>query len=153
MKLIKLCFVTLFVFVFSAQAQEPTWNKAQMEVWDTVQKSWVDDAAENGNWPKNYVHDKYVSWGANSGGPAYKDSSIKWSRFNNESSDTLIYDNSPVSITVEGNTAVVNYYSTSVTKNSDGKRKRSVSGISEVLIKVDKKWVFLSGSDFEPKMN
>jgi len=77
MKAIKLCFVTLVFFVCSAQAQEPTWNKSQMEVWEVVQQSWVDDVAENGNWPANYVHNNYVTWGADSGGPSYKDSAIK----------------------------------------------------------------------------
>ena len=155
MKIIRLCFVTLFVFAFvsSVQAQQPSWNKSQMEVWDLVQKSWVDDVAENGNWPKDYVHNNYVSWGASSGGPSYKDSTIKWSRYDDESSDTLIYENSPASITVEDDTAVVNYYSTTVSTNSEGKRKRSVTRISEVLIKDGRKWVFIAGSSFEPKLN
>jgi hypothetical protein len=153
MQLIRLCFVTLLVFVFSAQAQQPSWNEAQMEVWDIVQKSWVDDAAENGNWPKDYVHENYVSWGADSGGPSYKASTIKWSRYSDESSSTLIYENSPASITVVGDTAVVNYYSTTVMTDSEAKRERSVTGISEVLIRDGKKWMFLSGSNFEPKMN
>lgn len=153
MKLIRLCFVTVSIFVFSAQAQQPSWNKSQMEVWEIVQKSWVDDVAENGSWPKDYVHNNYVSWGASSGGPSYKDSSIKWSRYDDESSDTLIYENSPASITVAGSTAIVNYYSTTVITNFEGKRNRSVTRISEVLIKEDKKWLFLSGSTFEPKMN
>jgi hypothetical protein len=124
-----------------------------MEVWDIVQKSWIDDAAENGNWPKDYKHDNYVSWGASSGGRSYKDSTIKWSRYSDESSNTLIYENSPASIAVVGNTAVVNYYSTTVTTDAEGKRTRSVTHISEVLIKDGKTWMFLAGSTFEPKMN
>nr|WP_297347098.1 nuclear transport factor 2 family protein [uncultured Glaciecola sp.] len=153
MILVRLCLVALFVFAFSAQAQQPNWTKSQMEVWDIVQKSWVDDAAENGNWPKDYLHDDYVSWGASSGGPSYKDSTIKWSRYSDESSSTLIFENSPASITVAGDTAVVNYYSTTVTTDSEGKRTRSVARISEVLIKGGNKWMFLAGSSFEPKMN
>ena len=153
MKLIRLYFVTLLFFVFSAQAQQPSWNQSQMEVWDVVQKSWIDDAAENGKWPKDYVHNNYVSWGATSGGPSYRDSTIKWSRYSDESSTTLIYENSPASITVVGDTAVVNYHSTTVASDSEGKRKRSVTRISEVLIKNGKRWLFLSGSTFEPKMN
>ena len=153
MKAIKLCFVTLVFFVCSAQAQEPTWNKSQMEVWEVVQQSWVDDVAENGNWPANYVHNNYVTWGADSGGPSYKDSAIKQSRYDDESSDTLIYENSPASITVAGDTAVVNYYSTTVSTSSEGKPKRTVTRISEVLVKNDKKWMFLAGSNFEAKMN
>lgn len=155
MNLVKLCLVTLFTITiaFSANAQQPTWNDSQMEVWTIVEKSWVDDAAENGNWPDNYIHDKYVTWGADSGGPVYKDTSIKWSRFGDKDTDTLIYEISPAAITVEGSTAVVNYYATTVTKTADGSRERSVVRISEVLVKDGNKWLFLAGSNFAPEMN
>jgi hypothetical protein len=128
-------------------------NDAQMEVWSIVEQSWVDDAEENGKWPDNYLHDKYVSWSADSGGPIYKDATIKWSRFGDEGTDTLIYEISPAAITVEGSTAVVNYYVTTVTKMSDDTRERSVSRISEVLVKDGNKWLFLAGSNFAPAMN
>lgn len=153
MKLVKLCFFILISMAFAVNGQQPTWDAAQMEVWKVVEQSWVDDAAENGKWPNDYVHDKYVAWGADSGGPVYKDSSIKWSRFVDESYDTLIYETSPAAITVEGNTAVVNYYATTVTKDDQDKRKRSVVRISEVLVKDGNKWMFLAGSNFAPKMN
>ena len=124
-----------------------------MEVWEVVQQSWVDDTKETGKWPKDYVHDKYVTWGAESGGPVYKDASIKWSRFGDESNDTLIYEISPAAITVEGATAVVNYYATTVSTNAEDKRERTVVRISEVLVKNGRKWMFRAGSSFEPKMN
>jgi hypothetical protein len=145
--------LALFVIPIFAHAQQPTWNDSQMTVWKLVEQSWVDDAEENGKWPADYVHDKYVTWGADSGGPIYKDASIKWSRFSDEGSDTLIYELSPAAITVEGNTAVVNYYATTVTKDTEGKRERSVVRISEVLVNDGKKWMFLAGSSFEPKMD
>lgn len=147
--------MTLFTLTiaFSTNAQQPTWNDSQMEIWSIVEQSWVDDAEENGNWPANYVHDKYVAWAANSGGPLYKDASIKWSRFGDKDTDTLIYEISPAAITVEGSTAVVNYYATTVTKMADDSRERSVIRISEVLVKDGSKWVFLAGSNFAPAMN
>lgn len=155
MNLVKLRLATLFALAiaFSTNAQQPTWNDSQMEVWSIVEQTWVDDAAENGDWPDKYVHDKYVTWGADSGGPVYKDASIKWSRFGDEGTDTLIYEISPAAITVEGSTAVVNYYATTVTKTADGGRERSVVRISEVLVKDGNKWLFLAGSNFAPEMN
>lgn len=155
MKFVKLWLLTLFTvtITFSAYAQQPSWTDAQMEVWKLVEQSWVDDAAENGNWPDNYIHDKYVTWGADSGGPVYKDASIKWSRFGDKDTDTLIYEISPAAITVEGSTAVVNYYATTVTKTANDSRERSVVRISEVLVKDGNKWLFLAGSSFAPAMN
>lgn len=153
MKSLKVSLLALLAIAYSAHAQQPTWNDAQMEVWKIVDQSWVDDASETGKWPADYVHDKYVTWGAESGGPVYKDASIKWSRFGDENNDTLIYEISPAAITVEGDTAVVNYYATTVTKNAENKQERSVVRISEVLVKNGKKWKFLAGSSFQPKMN
>ena len=153
MKYLKLSVFVFLGLAFSAQAQQPTWNDAQMEVWKVVEQSWVDDSKETGKWPKDYVHDKYVSWGADSAGPSYKDSSIKWSRFNDESSEMLIYEISPAAITVEGATAVINYYATTVSKDAKDERKKSIVRISEVLVKDGKRWMFLAGSSFEAKMN
>ena len=55
----------------SVNAQEATWNDAQKEVWGLVQQSWMDDVAENGKWPAEYIHDSYVSWGDSSAAPRY----------------------------------------------------------------------------------
>jgi hypothetical protein len=150
LKTIKFSVLALLALAVSAQAQPPTWTEAQMEVWSFVQQSWADEAAENGKWPGDYVHEKYVSWGADSAGPIYRESAIKWSRFSADSSETLIYETSPAAITIEGTTAVVNYSAISVRKNAEGKRNRTVVRLSEVLVHNGEKWVFLAGSSFEP---
>ena len=59
MKNILVTTMALFVGLFwtvSAQAQMPTWNAEQSEVWAYVEQSWVDDVAENGRWPADYTH-------------------------------------------------------------------------------------------------
>ena len=61
--IIRLGAIAACLFAVSAFAQQPSWNDAQSEVWALVEQSWVDDVAENGKWPADYVHDKYVSWG------------------------------------------------------------------------------------------
>ena len=60
-----------------------------------------------------------------------------------------MYESSPISSTAAGDTAVVNDYSTTVTTYPEGKRKRSVTRVTEVLIKDGKKWMLFSGSTFE----
>ena len=112
-----------FIFVY-ANAQQPSWNEAQSEIWALVEQSWVDDVARNGKWPADYVHDNYVSWGDNLAAPRYRDSAIAWGQFAGESSDTLMYEVSPAAIVVENDTAVVHYYATTVTENSSGERNR-----------------------------
>lgn len=140
-------------FAVSANAQQPTWNSEQSEVWALVEQSWVDDVAENGKWPAEYILDKYVAWGDSSAGPRYKDATLAWSRFGDESNDTLMYEVSPAAIAVEKNTAVVHYYVTTVTKDSSGKRTRSVGRITEILVRDGRSWKWLSGVNYQPKLN
>ena len=137
----------------SANAQQPAWNDSQSEVWALVEQSWVDDVAENGKWPVDYILDKYVAWGDGDAAPRYKDATIAWSRFGDESNDTLMYEVSPAAIAVENDTAVVHYYVTTVTEDSSGKRSRNVGRITEVLVRNGRSWKWLAGVDYEPKLN
>jgi len=150
---IRLGAIAACVFAVSANAQQPSWNDAQSEVWALVEQSWVDDVAENGKWPAEYILDKYVAWGDGSAAPRYKDATIAWSRFGDESSETLMYEVSPAAIVVENDTAVVHYYVTTVTKDSTGKRSRNVGRITEVLVRNGRNWKWLSGIDYVPKLN
>lgn len=151
--IIRLGAIAACLFAVSAFAQQPSWNDAQSEVWALVEQSWVDDVAENGKWPADYVHDKYVSWGDGIAAPRYKDSAIAWSRFGDESSQTLMYEVSPEAIAVEGDTAVVHYNVTTVSEDKDGKRTPNVGRITEVLVRSGRSWKWLAGVNYEPKLN
>ena len=70
-----------------------------------------------------------------------------------ESNDILMYEVSPEAIVVEKDTAVVHYNVTTVTKDSAGKRTRSVGRITEVLVRNGRSWKWLAGVDYEPKLN
>jgi hypothetical protein len=152
-KRIALGAIAACLFTVSVNAQEPSWNDAQSEVWALVEQSWVDDVAENGKWPTDYIHDNYVSWGDGDAAPRYKDSAIAWSRFGDESSNTLMYEVSPEAIAVVDGTAVVHYNVTTVTEDSKGERNASVGRITEVLVRVGRSWKWIAGVDYEPKLN
>lgn len=151
--LLRLGAVVACLFAVSANAQQPSWSDAQTEVWKLVEQSWVDDAAENGKWPGDYVHDKYVTWGDGTAAPRGKDSAITWNRFGDKSSQTLIYEITPEAIVVVKDTAVVHYNVQMVTENHKGDRSSSVGRITEVLVRDGRNWKFLAGADYEPKLN
>jgi hypothetical protein len=151
--LIRLGALAACFLAVTANAQQPTWNKAQSEVWAAIERSWVDDVAENGKWPADYLLDNYVAWSDDMAAPRYKDAMIAWTRFGYAGNDTLTYELSPAAIVVEKDTAVVHYYVTSVTKDSSGKQTRSVSRITEVLVRNGKDWKWLAGVDYEPNLN
>jgi hypothetical protein len=75
-----------------------------------------------------------VSWGASWPQPRNSASVTKWSRFDQQTGKTLIYELFPVAVVVVGDTAVINYNSVTVAENYEMKRKRSTTGLIETLV-------------------
>lgn len=111
-----------------AYAQSPTWSAEQTEVWEVVAQSWVDDVAQNGKWPADYVADDVLSWNSTFPSPRGKESLVKWSRFSDSQSKTLQYENTPVGISIHGNTEVVMYTHVSVSQRGEDKPERGFMG-------------------------
>lgn len=132
-------------------AQAPTWNAEQSAVWKVVSQSWADEAAQNGKWPGTYVDDNVVSWSQENPVPIYKDSLVKWSRFNEKQAKMIHYDISPAAIAIRGDTAVVNYVATNVSQRGTDKPDRDVNAIIETLVREGNGWKFLSTSSFSLK--
>lgn len=135
----------------TAVAQAPTWSTEQMAVWKVVSQSWADEAAQNGKWPGSYVDDNVISWSQENPMPSYKDSLIKWSRFNESQYKTIHYDISPAAIAIKGDTAVVNYVAINVSQRGTDKPDRDVNAIIETLVRDGNGWKFLSTSSFSLK--
>lgn len=132
-------------------AQAPTWNAEQTAVWKVVSQSWADETAQNGKWPGSYVDDNVISWSQENPMPGYKDSLIKWSRFNESQYKTIHYDISPAAIAIRGDTAVVNYVAINVSQRATEKPDRDVNAIIETLVRDGNSWKFLSTSSFSLK--
>ena len=143
----KLFAAVALVWAAQAHAQTPTWDDAQTEVWKFVKQSWVDDAAENGKWPADYVHEKAISWGSDWPFSQHKATWVKWNKFRDKNNQTLMYELSPDAITIVNDTAVVNYMAVIVSENAKKEMERNVIGITETLVRVDGKWVYLASSD------
>ena len=134
-----------------AFAQAPTWSTEQMGAWSVIEKSWADEAAQNGKWPAAYADDNMVAWEADWPMPRNKASLTKWSRFNDSQRKTMQYEIAPIAIAVSGSTAVVNYHAVQFTQRDKDKPERDVLGITETLVKSGNTWKFLSTSGFNLK--
>lgn len=136
-----------------AYAQAPTWSAEQTEVWGVVAQSWVDDVAQNNKWPADYVVDNVMSWNVSYPSPRGKQSMVNWSRFGDSQSKTLQYENTPVGISIHGDTAVVMYNHVSVSQSGKEKPSRDISASVETLVRTDDGWKFigLTGFDTKPK--
>jgi len=127
-----------------AVAQERSWNDEQTEVWSVVAQSWVDDSAENGKWPVEYLHEDAIGFSAEWPNPRGADSISKWSRFGYQANQTLQYELFPMAISIAEDTAVVHYSTVIVSKEGDKAPERSVGYVNETLVKADGEWKFLS---------
>ncbi len=137
----------------TAIAQLPSWNPEQTAVWEFVEQSWVDDVAENDQWPASYVHEKVVDWGDSQVAPRGRDKLTEWSRFDDESSNVLYYEITPAAIVVEDDTAVVHYHLFIITEDHADERDTSVLGLVETLVRQNGDWRYISLSGFEPRLN
>ena len=133
-----------------AQAQAPTWSDEQAAVWTIVEQSWDDQVAENGRWPGDFTHEKYVEWADNLPAPIGKERSIARQRLVDESSDTVWHEITPLVITVVGDTAVVMYSAILIIENSDGDHDPVVSSLHEVLVRDGGSWQYLAETNFTP---
>lgn len=138
-------------FAGAVNAQAPTWSAEQTAVWKVVSQSWADEAAQNGKWPGTYIDDNVISWSQENPMPIYKDSLLKWTRFNETQGKTIHYDISPAAIAIRGDTAVVNYVATNVSQRGTDKPDRDVNAIIETLVRDGTGWKFLSTSSFTLK--
>ena len=149
-KITKLLLVAGFFVATGAQAQDRAWSDVQSSVWTVVEQSWDAQAAENGKWPGDFVHDDVIQWSDNFPAPRGKDAYIAWQRSVDESSDSVWHEISPLAITVVGDTAVVAYSAFLGFENSDGSSGTVVRSIVEVLIRDGRSWKYLATSDFSP---
>lgn len=91
-----------------------------------MQQSWQEDAAENGKWPAEYAHEKFVTWGDDRIAPRNRETAIRWERSSNDVADTFWY-------IIEGETAVVMYALLEGLESKDGERELVSSSVAEVL--------------------
>jgi hypothetical protein len=146
----------IFAIVLAIVLANPAvanWSEEQTAVWSVVEQSWVDDAEETGEWPTGYVAEGYTSWGETDALPSNLAQANASVRFGDESTTTRFYQVKPVTISINGDTAVVNYYSTVVSENSEGERERNVSALTETLVRRDGAWRFLGSSGWTPDLN
>jgi hypothetical protein len=143
----------IWVSVVAVLAYAGVIRAAQMteearSVWSVVEQSWVDETAENGKWPADYVHADVVAWGKTWPSPRRKESLVKWVRFEADSSKTLEYEIFPVEVVVHGDTAVALYNAVVVVENAEGKRQRRAQGLVETLVRDGQSWKFLALTSF-----
>lgn len=134
----------------TASAME--WNAEQQEVWKVEQQQWKMSAAEDMSWIDTLLHPDMTFWEAGTPMPRDKASLKHWSRFDAENGSTLEQELFPISVTITGNVAVVQYHYMVAREDHKKERERVTGHYTDVLVKEGGRWLFLTwaGGD-DPK--
>jgi ketosteroid isomerase-like protein len=148
-RLFPLFAVTAALPALSPGLHAQTWSAEQQAVLAVVERSWVDDIAEDATWVERMSHPELLSWGSSYPVPRDQAESKRWSEYQDDSSNALIYTLSPVGIAVRGDAAVVHYYATVAEENREGNRRTTVSRCTDTLARAGDTWRYLGWFCFE----
>lgn len=144
--------VVLALCTVAGTASAMEWNAEQQEVWKLEQQQWKMSAAEDMSWIDTMLHPNMTFWEAGAPMPRDKASLKHWSRFDAENSSTLEQELFPISVTITGNIAVVQYHYMVAREDHKKERERVTGHYTDVLVKEGGRWLFLTwaGGD-DPK--
>jgi hypothetical protein len=134
----------------AAAAQE--WSAEQQEIWKVEQQQWKMSAARDMSWIDTMVHQNMKFWETGAPMPRDKASLKHWSRFDADNGSTLEQELFPISATITGNVAVVQYNYMVARENYKKDRETVTGHYTDVLVKEGGRWLFLTwaGGD-DPK--
>ncbi len=130
-------------------AQDKAGDRA--DVWSVVEQQW--DAEESGDkkWMDRYLADDFSGWQKDSPAPRNKASMQMWDRFMDSQGNMVAHELYPLQIIVHDDVAIAHYVYTSAYRDKDGEVELSNGRFSDVLIRTEDGWKFLSwhGGDDE----
>jgi hypothetical protein len=143
-KLLKVLAVSLACGAFAATAAAQNWSPEQQEVWQLELQQWKMAAAEDTSWIDSMVHPNMRFWETSDPMPRDKASLKHWSRYDSENSTMLQHELFPIAITVTGNVAVVQYHYREARENFKKERETVIGRYTDVLIKENGRWMFIT---------
>ena len=143
---------SLALCTFAGAASAQTLSPEQQEVWKVEQQQWKMDAAKDNSWIDTLLLPSVTFWETGAPMPRDKASLMHWSRYENESSTVLEQELYPISTTITGNVAVVQYYYSMARENYKKERESVTGHYTDVLVKDGGHWKFIAwaGGD-DPK--
>ena len=144
--------VVLCLALLPTLASAQTWNAEQQEVWKLEEQQWQMSKDKDVSWIDKMVHPNISYWDVDQPGPQNKASLQRWNRYNNANATVLEQELFPISLTITGNIAVVQYRYSVARENYKKERETSTGKYTDVLVKEGGRWLFIawSGGD-DPK--
>jgi hypothetical protein len=143
-RLLSIAAVSAALCGFAGVASAQTWNPEQQEIWQFEQQQWKMAAAKDDSWIDTMVHPNMRYWETDNPMPRDKASLKHWSRYQNEIGTMLHHELFPISATITGNVAVVQYHYMSAVENFKKERETVTGHYTDVLIKENGRWMFIA---------
>jgi ketosteroid isomerase-like protein len=108
-----------------------------VDVWAVIEQQW--EASEQGetDWIDELLADRFSGWMRGSPAPRGKESIRMWQRFESKMWDGEQHELFPLSIVVQGETAIAHYLYTNAGKDGDGKLKVVTGRFTDILVRVE----------------
>ncbi len=124
----------------------------QQDVWKVEQQQWKMSQTKDDSWIDTLLHPNLRYWETGTPMPRDRASLKHWSRYSNENGTVLEWELFPISTTITGNVAVVQYNYMMAREDLKKERETVTGHYTDVLIKEGGKWLFIAwtGGD-DPK--
>jgi ketosteroid isomerase-like protein len=114
------------------------------DVWSVIEEEWHADENGDRDWPDRLLTDDFLGWGYDSPAPRSKSSTKMWNRFNEQIGKMVAHELYPLSIVVHQDVAFAHYLYSSAFKSKDGDIEVSNGRYTDVLVRSDGEWKFLT---------
>jgi ketosteroid isomerase-like protein len=144
--------LAFLLMVVARPASAQTWSAEQQEIWKFEEQQWQMAKDKDLSWIEKMVHPNLSYWDVDQPAPQNKASLTRWNRYSNSTTTVLEQELFPISVTITGNIAVVQYRY-SIARENYKKERETVSGrYTDVLVKEGGRWLFVAwaGGD-DPK--
>ena len=140
---LKLLLTSVFLLSFaSAYSQESADDS--VDVWSVIEQEWNADEDGDRDWSDRLLTEKFSGWGYDSPAPRSKTSTKMWDRFSEQLGKMVAHELYPLSIVVHNDVAVAHYLYSSAFKSKDGEIEVSNGRYTDVLVRTDEGWRFLT---------
>ena len=150
-RLLSIAAASLALCAFTGTVAAQTWSPEQQEVWAFEQQHWKMSAAKDLSWIDTMVHPNMRFWETGSPMPRDKASLSHWARFESDSGTVLHQELFPISATITGNIAVVQYHYRVASENLKKERETVTGHYTDVLVKENGRWMFIAWAGGEDK--
>ena len=140
---LKLLLTSVFLLSFASAFSQESADDS-VDVWSVIEQEWNADQDGDRDWPDRLLTENFSGWGYDSPAPRSKTSTKMWDRFSEQLGKMVTHELYPLSIVVHSDVAVAHYLYSSAFKSKDGEIEVSNGRYTDVLVRTDEGWLFLT---------